>query len=615
MTVILKNLNGQKEEIFFKGEELVKRNVGPEGTWYEYKDGKQVMEKEKEKVEKNLLDFCRYYSFPSEYFGITNFHAEQKHYSENAWLIYKDGSLHCEAGPARVEKSNRPEYFLGGQKLSKEEWLCLTDPKYRGPVNFGIENDKVSFFKNGELHRDFGPAIINQNGSRIWYKEGKLHREDGPALISYGEVQWAIDGELFSSGNDEWVEARQRYRELQQRKDRPAESPHIKKILGLKEHAEAVLVVNHTYSWVISKEVEGKRQSFFIDLNEMDIPEEISKSQEFGEALLESFLEEEWYNNWYSVSTNKKLDKIAKKYLDAAEAKAKENLKGAEVLSKDIAKISKLLKFDEIDELELVNRTLKKIDECHKDENKIDDLLHELNRPNAHGDLFIDQIKSIENKNIVIDAVAKLAQSLIVKEAQDNMKKAQVPVKVKRIEPMVFEKKENWVKVEPFDLPPETKKDKAKKSLGVVRDATKQGVKIGVATEGANIAYDSVKNMLINVLGISPKALESKVNQELIMMTALAMTHLAAEIYSDKVDAEKIQDLCGLIMEGKVKDNTETLLKMVPKLMNISKKMDVESKLRVDTPEITTQEALPEELMEALNEAEEIEEEYARVRD
>jgi hypothetical protein len=658
LTVILENLDGQKEEVFFKGEELVRRVVGPEGTWWEYKDGKQVMEKAAE----NLLDLCRNYSFPSEYFGVTNFNAEEKRNFENGWQICKDGTYHCEMGPSLVRRNNLPEYYLGGQRLSKEEWLCLTDHKYSGSVSFGIENDKVSFFKDGNFHREFGPAIIDKDGTRMWYKEGKLHREDGPALISYDEVKWAIDGQIFDAQCVEFEEAKKRYHELQQRKDRPVESPHIRKTLGLKEYAEAFLIVNaedDDYSWIISREVEGKRQSFFIDLKEMRVPKEIFKSQEFGEALLEPFLEERWYNNWYSVSTDKKLDKIAKKYLDIAESQVEKTSSKISLLKKqqgqtnlvpfvklaeeELKKYTQaegknkfmdqftqdLLKeikkqeeqkfaHEQVDELELVNRTLKKIDECHKDESKIDDLLRELTQPRANGELFIDQIKSIKNKTIIIDAVAGLAQSLIVKDVQDRLKKAEVPVKVKRIDPdllkesMVFEEEEKLINAKPFKLPPETKKDKAKKSLGIVKDATKQGVKIGVATEGANIAYDSVKNMLVNVLGISPKALESKVNQELIMMTALAMTHLAAEIYSDKVNAGKIQDLCGLVMEGKVKDNTGTLLKMVPMLMNVSKKMDIDSKLRFDAPEITAQEVLPEELIEALNEAEEMEEEYAR---
>ena len=37
--------------------------------------------------------------------------------------------------------------------------------------------------KQGELHREDGPAVIYADGKKVWYINGKLHREDGPALI------------------------------------------------------------------------------------------------------------------------------------------------------------------------------------------------------------------------------------------------------------------------------------------------------------------------------------------------------------------------------------------------------------------------------------------------
>jgi len=38
------------------------------------------------------------------------------------------------------------------------------------------------WYKNGELHREDGPAIEYANGNKFWYKNGELHREDGPAI-------------------------------------------------------------------------------------------------------------------------------------------------------------------------------------------------------------------------------------------------------------------------------------------------------------------------------------------------------------------------------------------------------------------------------------------------
>lgn len=49
---------------------------------------------------------------------------------------------------------------------------------------------QFSYHKNGELHRENGPAKISiyENGiilSKEWYKNGKEHRENGPSYIQY----------------------------------------------------------------------------------------------------------------------------------------------------------------------------------------------------------------------------------------------------------------------------------------------------------------------------------------------------------------------------------------------------------------------------------------------
>ena len=37
--------------------------------------------------------------------------------------------------------------------------------------------------KEGQYHREDGPAIEYSNGTRIWFKNGLKHREDGPAIV------------------------------------------------------------------------------------------------------------------------------------------------------------------------------------------------------------------------------------------------------------------------------------------------------------------------------------------------------------------------------------------------------------------------------------------------
>jgi hypothetical protein len=36
--------------------------------------------------------------------------------------------------------------------------------------------------EKGNLHREDGPAIERNDGSKYWYLNGKKHREDGPAV-------------------------------------------------------------------------------------------------------------------------------------------------------------------------------------------------------------------------------------------------------------------------------------------------------------------------------------------------------------------------------------------------------------------------------------------------
>jgi hypothetical protein len=47
-----------------------------------------------------------------------------------------------------------------------------------------------SYFKDGVLHRDDGPAVEALNGDNYWVSDGKLHREDGPAIELAASSLW-----------------------------------------------------------------------------------------------------------------------------------------------------------------------------------------------------------------------------------------------------------------------------------------------------------------------------------------------------------------------------------------------------------------------------------------
>jgi hypothetical protein len=65
--------------------------------------------------------------------------------------------------------------------------LEFWDLSYEERKNFtGIvktDSGSISYFKNGFLHREDGPARIFPEGYQGWHLEGKFHNLNGPARI------------------------------------------------------------------------------------------------------------------------------------------------------------------------------------------------------------------------------------------------------------------------------------------------------------------------------------------------------------------------------------------------------------------------------------------------
>ena len=58
------------------------------------------------------------------------------------------------------------------------------------------------WYKDGQKHRDKGPALTLHNKGRLvreeYYINGKLHREDGPAFIQHDiNERWYHHGKQF----------------------------------------------------------------------------------------------------------------------------------------------------------------------------------------------------------------------------------------------------------------------------------------------------------------------------------------------------------------------------------------------------------------------------------
>ena len=65
-------------------------------------------------------------------------------------------------------------------------------------------NGDKSWYINGKLHREDGPAIEYADGDKYWYINNMRHRLDGPAVeYADGNKYWYINGNIIS---DEQIE-------------------------------------------------------------------------------------------------------------------------------------------------------------------------------------------------------------------------------------------------------------------------------------------------------------------------------------------------------------------------------------------------------------------------
>lgn len=86
--------------------------------------------------------------------------------------------------------------FAGGTRFVNDQGQLHRDD---GPAVIEEKGDQ-HWFVNGEHHREGAPATVYANGSVAWYKNGFLHKEDGPAVVlsetaSMGPSHyWALNG-------------------------------------------------------------------------------------------------------------------------------------------------------------------------------------------------------------------------------------------------------------------------------------------------------------------------------------------------------------------------------------------------------------------------------------
>lgn len=66
------------------------------------------------------------------------------------------------------------------------------------------EDGTKYWYINGKHHREDGPAIEFENGTKYWYRNGVIHRLDGPAVeFANGNKEWWINGRSLTEENFE----------------------------------------------------------------------------------------------------------------------------------------------------------------------------------------------------------------------------------------------------------------------------------------------------------------------------------------------------------------------------------------------------------------------------
>ena len=61
------------------------------------------------------------------------------------------------------------------------------------------ELNSTRWLVKGQFHREDGPAIVYDSGTKSWWRHDKLHRIDGPAFeCEHGNHLWSINGTRYT---------------------------------------------------------------------------------------------------------------------------------------------------------------------------------------------------------------------------------------------------------------------------------------------------------------------------------------------------------------------------------------------------------------------------------
>lgn len=120
--------------------------------------------------------------------------------TDKATTYYLDGKLHREDGPAIIREDGQMFWFLNGEAITQAQYMEKTN---NTATQYIIKNTGGTFyFKDRRMtiyHREDGPAYVGVSGTKEWYLNGKRHREDGPAIeYSNGAKEWWLHNNQVS---------------------------------------------------------------------------------------------------------------------------------------------------------------------------------------------------------------------------------------------------------------------------------------------------------------------------------------------------------------------------------------------------------------------------------
>ena len=115
-------------------------------------------------------------------------------YVDGDKMWYKNDKRHRDDGPAYERADGTKEWWLDGIEYNEKQFLA----KMNLPV-IDEKGNKFWYNEDGKYHREDGPAVIWNDGSKTWYKNGLCHREDGPAVECVIDgPSWYLDGDYLT---------------------------------------------------------------------------------------------------------------------------------------------------------------------------------------------------------------------------------------------------------------------------------------------------------------------------------------------------------------------------------------------------------------------------------